>query len=160
MKNIKYDEHSKQFGMRCFADCTLSHPIDLLRLGGDKSWKRLGEKLIEYRTNLDNNRRRVVSMITVGYICPRPNCGAIIDGIPPVSETKIIHCPTCNRSFCRHCVFALQVSLLGNEESKDGKCPHIEDLEEDHSFRRCPMCHTPITHYYGDEVRNCVECDM
>ena len=42
--------------MRCFANCNLSHPLDLLRLGGDKSWKRLGEKIIEYRTHLDQNR--------------------------------------------------------------------------------------------------------
>lgn len=56
IKNIIYDEHTKQFGMRCFANCNLSHPLDLLRLGGDKSWKRLGEKILEYRTNLDHNR--------------------------------------------------------------------------------------------------------
>lgn len=56
IKNIIYDEHTKQFGMRCFANCNLSHPLDLLRLGGDKSWKRLGEKILEYRTNLDQNR--------------------------------------------------------------------------------------------------------
>ena len=43
--------------MNCFAECKLPHPIDLLRLGGDKNWKRLGEKMLEYRTNLDKNRR-------------------------------------------------------------------------------------------------------
>ena len=56
MKNISYDTCTKQFGMRCFANCNMSHPLDLLRLGGDKSWKHLGEKIIEYRTHLDQNR--------------------------------------------------------------------------------------------------------
>lgn len=53
--------------MRCFADCTLSHPLDLLRLGGDKSWKRLGEKILEYRTNLDNNRKGCVTVSPCRY---------------------------------------------------------------------------------------------
>ena len=43
--------------------------------------------------------------------------------------------------------------VIGNEEAPEGVCPSAEDLEEDRSFRRCPMCRTPVTHYYGDEVR-------
>ena len=93
-------------------------------------------------------------MFKLGCICPLPRCGAIIDAVPPIEEKKVILCPTCNRSFCRHCkINYFNGNRIGNEESKDGKCPTSGDLEEDHSFRRCPKCHTPVTHYYGDEVR-------
>ena len=43
--------------MNCFADCKLPHPLELLRLGGDRNWKRLKEKILEFETNLNNNRR-------------------------------------------------------------------------------------------------------
>ena len=56
LTKIHYDEFTKQFTMNCFAECKLPHPIDLLRLGGDKNWKKLGDKMLEYRTNLDQNR--------------------------------------------------------------------------------------------------------
>ena len=51
-----YDELSKSFIMRCFADCNIPHPLDLLRLGGSSNWKILNEKILEYRTHLDQNR--------------------------------------------------------------------------------------------------------
>ena len=34
--------------MRCFADCNIPHPLDLLRLGGSSNWKLLNEKMLEY----------------------------------------------------------------------------------------------------------------
>lgn len=90
---MSYDDRTRLFTMNCFADCKLPHPLELLRLGGDKNWKRLGEKMLEYRTNMDKNR----------CICPLPNCGAILDGLPPISEKKVVECLTCHRQFCRHC---------------------------------------------------------
>lgn len=57
---MTYDDQTKRFSMNCFADCKVPHPLELLRLGGDRNWKRLKEKMLEFETNLNNNRRRVV----------------------------------------------------------------------------------------------------
>lgn len=56
---MTYDDHTKRFSMNCFADCKLPHPLELLRLGGDRNWKRLKEKMLEFETNLSNNRRNI-----------------------------------------------------------------------------------------------------
>lgn len=59
---------TKEFVMRCFADCNIPHPLDLLRLGGSSNWNILGEKIIEYRTHLDKNRICLADLIIRLYL--------------------------------------------------------------------------------------------
>ncbi|KAK8814156.1 hypothetical protein WA158_008018 [Blastocystis sp. Blastoise] len=132
---IHYDSAHNQYLLSCFADCNQYHSTDYLRLGGENAWGIFTKK------NMD----ALISKQAGGYICPLPNCGGVMMNLPPKEEQPIITCLYCKRQVCRHC----------DEEAIDGCCPQDGSKDTiDKTCRRCPHCHIPVTHYFGDECHH------